>query len=134
MVALIPALVIGVVILIAVGRISLPKSGEEKKKEEMREEKGALGNTLDFFAGEGTTKRGQDAIGVLLSDAGLAGYNFLTDPLNQRPDLTRAHYAYVREHLNIDTDTLTPFQVHDIVNPRPGQAPFPVRRLKGASA
>lgn len=135
MVALIPALVIGVVILLAVGKITLPKSKEEAEGEMKRDAKGAVGNTVDFFQGEGTAERARAGLGQILTDAGLTAYNAFTDPFGNRPDLTRAHYDYVRNELNIDTDHLTPFQVHDIVHPTASSQPFPVRRLnKGAMA
>jgi len=129
------------VILIAVGRVSLPKSAEEKEADAKRDAKGAAGNTLDFFAGEGTTdaiRKGatNQAAGFarVITDAGLSGYNFITDPFHQRPDLTRAHYDYVRDELKIDPSNLSPAQVHDIVHPTKDSKPFPVRRLVGAMA
>jgi len=71
MVALLPAVIIGAVILIALGKLTLPKSAAEKKRDEEVDKKGFAGVVVDDTVGEGAAQalkddiRDKGAVGVV---------------------------------------------------------------------
>lgn len=70
MVALLPALIIGVVILIAVGRIRLPKTSAEKERDAEVDAKGFAGVVVDDVAGAGAAAALQQDV----HQKGVVGY------------------------------------------------------------
>lgn len=69
MVALIPLVVVGAIVLIVLGKISLPKSAAEKKRDTELDKKGFAAVAIDDAAGEGASQ----ALKEDLTEKGLAG-------------------------------------------------------------
>lgn len=69
MVALIPVAIIGIVLLIAIGKIRLPKSQDEKNRDEEVDKKGFAGVVIDDATGEGASQ----ALKEDLTEKGVAG-------------------------------------------------------------
>lgn len=69
MVALIPIIVIGAIALIALGKIRLPKSAAEKKRDDEVDKKGFAGTVIDDVSGEGASQ----ALKTDLNEKGIAG-------------------------------------------------------------
>lgn len=68
--ALIPIVAIGLIVLLVLGKISLPKSAAEKEREDEVDKKGFAGVTIDDVAGAGASKALQEDI----TEKGIAGY------------------------------------------------------------
>jgi len=145
--ALIPAAIVGIILLILGGRLISSSSALFPSKEEQaaRNEKGAVGNTIDFFVGEGAAAGiRQKGIGPSIVDAAagqgaaaatgeaiaatgdafaqgyrgfqIATHNAITDPFNLR-GIPDLTLAQVNEleRRGVNVRELTAGQLHELV-------------------
>ena len=66
---ILPAIIIGAVVLIALGKLNFPKSSAQKERDAEVDEKGAGGALIDDLSGEGAS----DALKADLTNKGAAG-------------------------------------------------------------
>lgn len=142
--AIIPAAIVGIILLVLGGRLISSTSGlfPDREEQARRNEKGAVGNTVDFLVGEGQAARLRESVaqkGVAGTAVDLAAgqgaaagaarflddqytsfqiatHNALTDPLNLRgiPDLTLSQVKAL-QRAGLDVTQYTAQELHDIV-------------------